>query len=229
MQPGLLEHVRAHHQVRVPVAARVGAVRADPAHLGGEVEDELRARVVEEAGRRVHRRQVVVAPARREHIVAVRLEPLDESRAEEAAASGDERPHVASPGLCARYVSASTVSKRLGARCTARLTRRVSGSGLVPIRFGRIERSPASILKPPAFAARPDSTSSASTSPRVQNLRKCGGRNRSGFSRGGKLGGLNEFGNETSKTKSPPGFSVRAISATARRRSSCPCAGRRRS
>ena len=37
----LLEHVRAHHQVRVPVAAGVGAVGADTADLGGEVEHEL--------------------------------------------------------------------------------------------------------------------------------------------------------------------------------------------
>ena len=43
-----LEHVRAHHQVRVPVAARVRAVRADAADLGGEVEDELGPRVLEQ-------------------------------------------------------------------------------------------------------------------------------------------------------------------------------------
>ena len=55
VEPGLLEHVRAHHQVRVPVAAGVRAVRADAADLGGEVEDELRARVVEEPRRVVHR------------------------------------------------------------------------------------------------------------------------------------------------------------------------------
>ena len=99
VQPGLLEHVRAHHQVRVPVAAGVGAVRADPADLCGEVEDELGARVLEEARRVVHRRQVVVAPARCEDLVSVGLEPLDESRAEEAAAAGDERPHARTPGL----------------------------------------------------------------------------------------------------------------------------------
>ena len=99
VQPGLLEHVRPHHQVRVPVAAGVGAVRADSADLGCEVEDELRARVLEQAGRRVHRRQVVVTAARREHVVAVRCQPLGQPRAQEAAAAGDERPHVASPGL----------------------------------------------------------------------------------------------------------------------------------
>ena len=49
MEPRLLEDVRAHHQVRVPVAAGVGAVRADPADLGREVEDELRLGVVEQA------------------------------------------------------------------------------------------------------------------------------------------------------------------------------------
>ena len=97
MQPGLLEHVRAHHQVRVPVAAGVGAVRADPADLGGEVEDELGAGLVEETRRRVHRRQVEVAPPGGEHLMPVRLEPLDEARADEAAASGDQRSHAASP------------------------------------------------------------------------------------------------------------------------------------
>ena len=55
MQPRLLEHVRAHHQVRVPVAARVGAVGADAADLGGEVEDELGLGVVEEPLGVVHR------------------------------------------------------------------------------------------------------------------------------------------------------------------------------
>ena len=39
----LLEHVRTHHQVRVPVATRVRAVRADPADLGREGEDTLGA------------------------------------------------------------------------------------------------------------------------------------------------------------------------------------------
>ncbi len=51
MNPALLEHVRAHDEVRVPVAAGVRPVRADAADLGGEVEDELRARVGEEPRR----------------------------------------------------------------------------------------------------------------------------------------------------------------------------------
>ena len=46
-------------QVRVPVAAGVGAVRADPADLGGEVEDELGPRVREEPRGVVAARQVV--------------------------------------------------------------------------------------------------------------------------------------------------------------------------
>ncbi len=41
VQARLLEHVRAHDEVRVPVAARVRAVRADAADLGREMEDEL--------------------------------------------------------------------------------------------------------------------------------------------------------------------------------------------
>ena len=77
-------------EVRVPVAAGVGAVRADAADLGGEVEDELGASVFEEPRAVVHRRQVVVATPGGEDVVAVALEPLDEVRAEEAAAAGDE-------------------------------------------------------------------------------------------------------------------------------------------
>ena len=38
-EPRLLEHVRAHQQVRVPVAPGVRAVRTDAADLRGEVED----------------------------------------------------------------------------------------------------------------------------------------------------------------------------------------------
>ena len=49
VQACLLEDVRAHDEVRVPVAARAGAVRADAADLGGEMEDELRPGVGEEA------------------------------------------------------------------------------------------------------------------------------------------------------------------------------------
>ena len=101
MQPALLEHVRAHHQVRVPVAARVRAVRADAADLGGEVEDELRPRVGEEALGVVPARQVVVAAARRRTASCPSAsQPLDEVRAEEAAAAGDEDAGYArAPGL----------------------------------------------------------------------------------------------------------------------------------
>ena len=86
----LLEHVRTHEQVRVPVAAGVGAVRADAADLGGEVEDELGARVGEQPRRVVQRGEVVVAAPGDERRRGRRLEPLDEVRAEEAAAAGDE-------------------------------------------------------------------------------------------------------------------------------------------
>ena len=80
-----LEHVRAHHQVRVPVAAGVRAVRADAADLGGEVEHELGPRFREQALGVVAARQVVVAAAARTNdVVPVALEPLDEVGAEEA-------------------------------------------------------------------------------------------------------------------------------------------------
>ena len=77
-------------QVRVPVAARVGAVRADPADLGGEVEDELRPRLREEARRVLHRGEVVVAPSRGDDLVPLGLEPLDQVGADEAPAARDE-------------------------------------------------------------------------------------------------------------------------------------------
>ena len=99
MQAALLEHVRAHEQVRVPVATWVRPVGADPADLGGEVEDELRLRVLEEARRVGGRRQVVVAAAGRDDLVLVRLQALDQVRAEKPAAAGDESLHDATSGL----------------------------------------------------------------------------------------------------------------------------------
>ena len=39
-------------------------------------------------------RQVVVAPARDDHLVTVRLQPLDQVGADEAAAAGDECAHA---------------------------------------------------------------------------------------------------------------------------------------
>ena len=64
-----LEHVRAHDHVRVPVAAGVGQVRADAADLGGEVEDALRLRLVEQALGVLVAREVEVAPPRDEDVV----------------------------------------------------------------------------------------------------------------------------------------------------------------
>ena len=103
MQPRLLEHVRTHHQVRVPVAARVRAVRADPADLGGEMEDELRHGVVEHPSRVLHRCEVVVGAPGDDHVVPVPLEPLDEMRSEEAPSYRDEDAHaqqrILTPGV----------------------------------------------------------------------------------------------------------------------------------
>ncbi len=90
MQPRLLEEVRAHHEVREPVAAGVGPVRADPSDLPGEVKDELGRGVVEHARRVLHRREVVVAASGGDDVVAVALETLDEPGAQEATASRDE-------------------------------------------------------------------------------------------------------------------------------------------
>ena len=89
----LLEDVRAHREVREPVAAGVRAIRADSTDLGREVEDELGAGVVEQPRRVVHRGEVVVGAARDDDVVTVGLEPLDEVRAEEASAAGDQDTH----------------------------------------------------------------------------------------------------------------------------------------
>ena len=74
----LLEDVRAHGEVREPVAAGVRPVRSDAAHLCREMEDDLGAGVVEELRRIGHRRQVVVGAACDDDVVARSLEPLDE-------------------------------------------------------------------------------------------------------------------------------------------------------
>ena len=93
MQARLLEDVRAHREVREPVATGIRAVRADTADLGGEVEHELGVGVPEHPRGVVHRREVVVGASRRDDVVAVGFESLDEVRAEKASAAGDERAH----------------------------------------------------------------------------------------------------------------------------------------
>ena len=143
VQPGLLEHVRAHHQVRVPVAAGVGAVRADPADLGGEVEDELRARVRRRGGQ--------PRPSSSGRSRARRAANTSWPSASSRSTSREPRnppPPVTSaltrpaPVLCARIRLGEHHVEALGRALHGRLTRRVSGSGLVPIRLGSIERSP---------------------------------------------------------------------------------------
>ena len=85
-------------EVREPEAAGLGAVGADPPCHGCQVEDDLRLAVAEQPGRVVLVREVVVDTARDGHIVSRRLESLDEMRAEEPAAAGDERPHSTGAG-----------------------------------------------------------------------------------------------------------------------------------
>src|SRR5207253_2470485 len=107
-----LEHMRAHHEVRVPVAARVGAVGSDTAHLGGEMEDELWPRVVEQAPGVSLAREVVVAATGDERLDSVRSQALDEMRAEEAASSRHERAHAAKRRRPGRYGKAPWPSAR---------------------------------------------------------------------------------------------------------------------
>ena len=78
VDPRLLEDVRAHRQVREPVAAGIRAVRADAADLGREVEHELGLGVAEHPRGVVHGREVVVGAAGDDDVVAVGLKPLDE-------------------------------------------------------------------------------------------------------------------------------------------------------
>ena len=93
VQARLLEDVRSHREIRVPVATGVGAVRADSADLGGEVKHELGVGVVEHTRRVVHRGEVVVGAPRREDVMPFGFEALDEVRAEKASAAGNERAH----------------------------------------------------------------------------------------------------------------------------------------
>src|SRR5439155_956779 len=92
-ETALLEHVRAHEQVRVPEAARCCSVRPDPAGERGQVEDDLRVRLAEEPRSPVLVREVVLGAARDDDVVSRRLEALDDVRAEETGAAGDEGPH----------------------------------------------------------------------------------------------------------------------------------------
>ena len=75
--------MRAHHQIRVPVAARVVAVGADAADLRGQVDHELRPHVREQPLGVVPAGEVVVALPRHHRLDAVGAHPLDEVRAQE--------------------------------------------------------------------------------------------------------------------------------------------------
>ena len=96
MKACLLEDVRTHDEVRVPVAARVGPVRADPADLGGEMENQLRTRFGEEAFRVRRDCEVEVPPTGDERLEALRAQPLHQVGAEKPASPGHENAHAAS-------------------------------------------------------------------------------------------------------------------------------------
>ena len=89
----LLEDVRAHREVREPVAAGIRAIRPDSTDLGGEVEHDLGRRVAEHPRGVVHRREVVVGAARGDDVVAVGFETFDEVRPEKSSAAGDQSSH----------------------------------------------------------------------------------------------------------------------------------------
>jgi len=85
---GLLEHVGAHHQVRVPVPPGVRAIGSDPADLGGEVEDNVGFDLVEQSCCLREIREVELGAARNHDLVPLGAEARREPRAEEAGAAG---------------------------------------------------------------------------------------------------------------------------------------------
>ena len=82
----LLEDVRGHHEVVVDERRRVGAVEADPADVGGEVDDRLRP--VDRRARRGRIAQVEVGGAHDAHVGAERVEVAHDRAAEKAGAAG---------------------------------------------------------------------------------------------------------------------------------------------
>jgi hypothetical protein len=108
VQPRLLDHVRAHHQVRVPVAAGIRAVRADAADLGREMDHQLRPCVGEQPLRVLPVRQVVVRAAGDDRVEPLRAEPFDQMCPQEPGTAGDERSHGAVLTVGAVYGSQST-------------------------------------------------------------------------------------------------------------------------
>ena len=90
-QARLFQHVQAHHGVLEEEASRVLAVGADPAHAGGQVEDELGPGVGQQAaaGRAVD--QIVVAAARDDDVAGtLGAQVPHQAVAEEAGAAGDD-------------------------------------------------------------------------------------------------------------------------------------------
>ncbi len=70
--------MRAHHEIGVPVAAGIGAIRPDAADLRCKVEDELRLRIGVQPLGVCADREVVVLAAGHERVEAVLTEPADE-------------------------------------------------------------------------------------------------------------------------------------------------------
>ena len=86
----VLHRERAHHQVVVEEAAGILAVRADAADDRGEVDDDVRAMVVEETADIGFARQVVVLLARDDELRTPScLKRGHDVRAEKAGAAGD--------------------------------------------------------------------------------------------------------------------------------------------
>src|SRR5439155_25650770 len=98
----------------------------DAADLGSQVEDELWRGILEEPGCVGLACQVVVPTAGDERLDALTAQPLDEMRAEEAAAAGDEDTHAAKRRRPGRYGKAPWSSGRHSSRSSRARTARTS-------------------------------------------------------------------------------------------------------
>ena len=92
---GMVHEFHTHDHIVVKKFSGMLAVRTDAADHGGEMDDHVRASVVERAGDVGRQAQIVVSASRDEDLRSSRLlEPSDDGLAEEAAAAGHHHPAV---------------------------------------------------------------------------------------------------------------------------------------
>ena len=95
-----MQELRAHHQVFVEILGLVGQVGANPAHAGGQVDDQIGPGVVQHFQDRLALHQVVVLAAGDEDMDRASLpQLLHHEGAEEAGPAGDGDALVAPEGV----------------------------------------------------------------------------------------------------------------------------------